>query len=71
MAFANDIHSFETGMVRRMYETLVQARAGFAKRKTYNSTLNELEMLSQRELDDLGITRSNIRKIAHEAAYGE
>ncbi len=41
-----------------------------AKRKVYRTTLAELESLSNRDLGDLGISRSAIKAIAFEAAYG-
>ena len=37
--------------------------------KTYRRTLEELEQLSDRELTDLGLSRSMIRAIAYRAAY--
>jgi uncharacterized protein YjiS (DUF1127 family) len=37
----------------------------------YTRTLKELERLSDRELYDLGIDRSEVAKLAHEATYGE
>lgn len=37
----------------------------------YTRTLKELESLSDRELYDLGIDRSEITRLAHEATYGE
>lgn len=42
-----------------------------AKRKVYRATLSELETLTDRDLNDLGIARSAIKAIAHEAAYGK
>jgi uncharacterized protein YjiS (DUF1127 family) len=36
--------------------------------KRYNRTMNELNSLSSRELDDLGIARADIGRIAREAA---
>ena len=42
-----------------------------AKRKIYKTTLAELEALSHRDLADLGISRSTIKSIAFEAAYGK
>jgi uncharacterized protein YjiS (DUF1127 family) len=39
-----------------------------AKYKRYNRTVKELMFLSDRELTDLGISRSDIRRIAREAA---
>ncbi len=42
----------------------------FARYKTYRRTLEELEALSDRELTDLGLSRSMTRSIAYKAAYG-
>lgn len=42
-----------------------------AKRKVFRTTLSELESLSSRDLADLGISRSMIKGIAYEAAYGK
>ncbi len=48
-------------------------RAGLAERfgkyRLYRRTLDELASLSERELADLGIHRSQIREIATQAAY--
>ena len=41
-----------------------------ANRKGYRDTYHELSMLTERDLADLGIHRSGIRKLALEAAYG-
>ena len=41
-----------------------------AKRKVYRTTVKELSALSNRDLADLGIGRSQIRGLANEAAYG-
>jgi uncharacterized protein YjiS (DUF1127 family) len=37
----------------------------------YSTTLNELSALSNRDLADLGIARSEVRRIAWEAAYAQ
>lgn len=42
-----------------------------AKRKVYRTTVSELESLSSRDLADLGISRSMIKSIAFDAAYGK
>ena len=47
-----------------------QMAAASAQRKVYNTTLRELSVLTDRELADLGIARSQIKGIAMEAAYG-
>ena len=41
-----------------------------ARRKVYRATYYELSMLTDRDLSDLGIPRSDIRRLALEAAYG-
>jgi len=41
-----------------------------ARYRTFRTTLNELQTLSDRDLTDLGISRSNVRSIAYDAAYG-
>ncbi|MEO9827312.1 MAG: DUF1127 domain-containing protein [Paracoccaceae bacterium] len=44
-------------------------RARRAQYTVYRTTIRELESLSERELDDLGINRATIRSIAYQAAY--
>lgn len=41
------------------------------RRKVYRQTVRELGALSSRELNDLGIHRSMITRVALEAAYGK
>ncbi len=48
--------------------TTLAARA--AQRRRYWTTLNALEGLSDRDLADMGIHRSQIREIASQAARG-
>jgi len=40
-----------------------------ARYRTYRTTLNELQTLSDRDLSDLGISRGEMRSIAYRAAY--
>ena len=37
--------------------------------RMYRRTLNELSALSDRELADLGLSRSGLRRMAYQAAY--
>ena len=48
-----------------------QLRRSFERRKVYRNTHHELSMLTDRDLADLDISRSNIHSLASEAAYGE
>nr|WP_276612548.1 DUF1127 domain-containing protein [Pseudorhodobacter turbinis] len=45
-------------------------RKALVKRKVYRTTLQELSVLTDRELGDLGIPRCSIKRMALEAAYG-
>ncbi len=42
----------------------------FARYRTYRRTLTELNSLSIRERNDLGLGSENLRAIAYQAAYG-
>ena len=46
-------------------------RTARARRAIYVRTLNELKVLSDRDLSDLGISRLQIEDLAREAAYGK
>ncbi len=46
-------------------------RNAISRRKLYVRTLEELRTLSDRELADLGLSRSTIVDVAREAAYGK
>lgn len=39
-----------------------------ARRREYNRTFMELSRLSERELNDIGLTRGDVRRVALEAA---
>ena len=45
-------------------------RENMARRSVYRQTLRELNDLTDRDLADLGMCRSNIRSVAYEAAWG-
>ena len=42
-----------------------------ARKALYRQTMRELNALSTRELDDLGLGRSDIANVAYKAAWGE
>jgi uncharacterized protein YjiS (DUF1127 family) len=51
------------------HQKLNEMRQALARRKIYRATHHELSVLSDRDLGDLGIPRSNIKRLAMEAAY--
>ncbi|MCT4372442.1 DUF1127 domain-containing protein [Yangia mangrovi] len=65
MAYATDttrIAGRSEGIVERL-------RNALARRRLYKQTFSELASLSNRELSDLGLHRSMIRRVAYQAAY--
>lgn len=73
MAYYNDITG-RSDLVERILGTAAGMLNGAAERhamrRVYNTTKTELSALSGRELADLGIHPSEIKRIAWEAAYG-
>ncbi|KEO51480.1 DUF1127 domain-containing protein [Thioclava pacifica] len=67
MALVHDIRLSESGFTKLK----VKLSDAIARRKVYRQTLNELRSLNSRELDDLGMHRSMITRVAYEAAYGK
>ena len=70
MAYAVQNKGASLSVVARLGEILGQAAEAYGAWRIYRRTFNELSGLSMRELDDLGISRSEIRRIALESAYG-
>lgn len=54
----------------RFGNLMADLRDYFARRALFRQTVRELNDLNGRELADLGIRRSMIRSVAHEAAWG-
>ncbi len=50
--------------------TISAIRAARTKHRAYRRTYDELSSLTDRELNDLGIGRSQIGEVARSAAYG-
>ena len=49
---------------------LARLNTAFAKYRLFHRTVSELSALSNRDLADLGLCRSEIRSIAMETVYG-
>ena len=55
------------GTVARFLDDTAERRA---QRRVYTTTMKELMALSNRDLADLGMHRSELKRVAWEAAYG-
>ena len=70
MAYVSGNRSQTATLGARFSEYREAAVAAYGNWRVYRTTLNELQELSPREMADLGMNRSMIRRIALEAAYG-
>ena len=66
MAYTTDTRS--AGLGQRIAALRVSLTERAAKNKIYRSTYNELQALTDRDLADLGLSRSMIKRIAIEAS---
>lgn len=70
MAYANHTTDLRSGgFFARLQGFRAMLTELMQQRTVYNQTLSELQALSNRELADLGIHRSEIPRIAAEAAF--
>lgn len=70
MADATFTHAPSITLVARAQAMKANLSDAWNRYRTFNATYNELTDLSDRELSDLGLSRSMIRSIAYETAYG-
>lgn len=70
MAYASGIHGGAAGLSERIGEVVVALRDRWQRGRVFRETLRELNALSDRDLADLGIHRSQIGAVAKEAAFG-
>ena len=70
MAYVSNIAVSKTApnAIRGWFATLSQR---FADNRLYPRTLRELESLGDRELADLGLSRSSLRDVAYQAVYSK
>ncbi len=70
MAYVNS-RSVSLSISDRITALVKQFKDAMARRQLYTQTLFELNSLSDRDLTDLGVHRSDITALAREAAYGK
>lgn len=58
------------GLRGRLMAAVRRLQENRARNAVYRQTVRELNALTTRDLDDLGISRSMITRLAHEAAWG-
>ncbi len=71
MAYFSGNRAQTISLGERLAEIRETAAVAYGNWRVYRRTLSELQDLSPRELNDLGINASMIRSIALEAAYGK
>lgn len=71
MAYVSSKGTASTSVITRLAEIGREAAEAYRAWRLYRRTLEELQQLSLRELDDLGLDRSTLRQAAYEAAYGK
>ena len=71
MAYVNTTRAVSASYRDRALSSIAVIRAAIERRRLYSRTFHELAVLSERELNDLGIHRSMIAEISREAAYGK
>lgn len=71
MAYATDTRTTGVTPGRMFSDMMATLSDRLAQRNVYRATYNELAALTERDLDDLGISRAMIKSIALEAAYGK
>lgn len=70
MAYATSSRAVGVTLMDRLSSLVTELRAANARRALYSQTLRELNALSDRDLTDLGLSRSNVVEVALQAAYG-
>lgn len=68
MAYAVQTQAHSATLLARAADVLTDLAQRIERRRAYKKTVSELFALSNRELADLGMSRSMIRSVALEAA---
>ena len=71
MAYVTNNRTDTATFGQRLVDLHEAALASYSNWRVYRTTLNELNSLSTREMADLGINPSMVKRIALEAAYGK
>ena len=70
MAYVNATRSVQVTLSDRFAAVVRMIKEAIERRRVFNQTLYELQSLGDRDLSDLGMSRSDLVSVAREAAYG-
>jgi uncharacterized protein YjiS (DUF1127 family) len=68
MAASTHINESDVSLFGRVHAVFDGIKAAHERRKVFRSTLSEMSALNNRELADLGLNRSELRRVAYQAA---
>lgn len=71
MAYVNSTPIARKGFADRLIALKDSVLTAIRQRRIYERTVAELNGLTDRELNDLGISRFSIPELARESAYGK
>ncbi|WP_170574991.1 DUF1127 domain-containing protein [Ruegeria atlantica] len=69
MAHTATAHHGGTNLIARVTDFVARVKEAFTLRAEYNRTFSELQGLTDRELNDIGVRRCDIKDIAHDHVY--
>lgn len=69
MAYASTYHAAQQGAADRLAHFASDLVERFRKARAYRITLNELSALPNAQLADMGLNRSELRRVAYQAVY--
>ncbi len=75
MAYTSDLRlaqprAAETGLVGKLLAIKADLSQRYARYRVFRDTVNDLAILPNSVLADMGLNRSQIRSVAYEYAYG-
>ncbi len=70
MATFDTIHTHRPTLLSRVFPLMSRLQAAARERAVYAKTVRELDRLSDRELSDIGLGRSDIHDVARKTALG-
>lgn len=71
MAYVASNKTASNSVIGRLGEIAKDAADAYRTWRMYRLTLDELQQLPRRELDDLGLNPANLRQAAYDATYGK